>query len=160
MGGGNGNYGCFGLVDFATGTNIGADSMDDVIDEAEEKQVAKKMKRKVKTGEPKILKNAPKKKHGWEREQEEEGGERGAEVEEEKEEEANAKEEEKEKENEEEEQNEELHPRLKTKGTGVNMSGKMGANTHDEDANAIPSVRKNESPRKKRSRTRRGEKEQ
>lgn len=47
MGDGNGNYGCFGLVDFCMGTSLGTDLMDDVIDEAEEKQVAKRARGKM-----------------------------------------------------------------------------------------------------------------
>ena len=47
MCGGDGNYGCFGLVDFCMGTNLGTDLVDDVIEEAEEKQVAGRAKRKM-----------------------------------------------------------------------------------------------------------------
>lgn len=48
MGSGDGNFGCFGLVDFAMGTSIGTDLVDDVIDESEENQLAKKTKGKAK----------------------------------------------------------------------------------------------------------------
>ena len=47
MGDGDGNYGCFGLVDLCMGTSLGTDLVDDVIDEAEEKQVARRAKRKM-----------------------------------------------------------------------------------------------------------------
>ena len=151
MGGEYGNYGCFGLMDFAVGTSIGEDLIDDVIVEAEEKQVAKKTIRKVKgAGQKALKKKAPEKKHDdGESEQEGELGERqmtkmeGAETEEGEEKEAEA---------------EEPHPKPEAKRTGANSSSEKGPNTHDEDANAISTLEKNESPRKRPSRTRRGEK--
>lgn len=150
MGGGNGNYGCFGLVDLAMGTSIGEDLMDDVMDEAEGGQVAKKTKRKVKGAGKKVLKNVPKKKE-VDRESEEENGKGGA---------AETKEAEADEENEEEEEEEEedVAPKPKTKGSGVNVNGKKGANTHEEDADAISPEQNNQSPGKKPSRTRRKEK--
>lgn len=48
MGNGEGNFGCFGLMDFAMGTSLGADLMEDVVDEADKKQVGKKLKGKGK----------------------------------------------------------------------------------------------------------------
>lgn len=48
MGNGAGNFGCFGLADFVMGTGLSTDQVDDVIDEAGEKQVAKKAKGKAK----------------------------------------------------------------------------------------------------------------
>ena len=151
MGGGYGNYGCFGLVDFTMGTSIGEDLIDDAIDEAEEKQVAKKTKRKVKGAGQRVLKKkAPKKKED-DGEIEGEGGVGKRQVAEKEE--AGTEEGEEEGEEEEEEP-----PKPETKRTGTNTSGKKGANTHDEDANAISTLEKNESPRKRPSRTRRGEK--
>ncbi|KAF6217801.1 hypothetical protein HO133_006628 [Letharia lupina] len=141
MGGGNGNYGCFGLVDFAMGTSIGEDLVDDVIDEAEEKQVAKKTKGKVKKTGKKVLKKAPKKKSDNEEEEEEEG-ERGAAGEEE----------------DEDEDEEEEAPDTKSKGSRLNESGKRRAETHEDDANGQSPEGKNETPPKRLSRTRRGEK--
>ena len=150
MGGGNGNYGCFGLVDLAMGTSIGEDLMDDVMDEAEGGQVAKKTKRKVKGAGKKVLKNVPKKKED-DRESGEENGKGGA-AETEK---AEADEE---NEEEEEEEEEDVAPNPKTKGSGVNVNGKKGADTHEEDADAISPDENNQSPGKKPSRTRRKEK--
>ena len=152
MGGGYGNYGCFGLVDFTMGTSIGEDLIDDIIDEAEEKQVAKKPKKKVKGAGQKVLKKkAPKKKEDdRESEGEEKVGERQV-----------AQKGEAETEEGEEEEEEELEegepPKLETKRSGANANGK-GASTHDEDANAISTLEKNETPRKRPSRARRGEK--
>lgn len=150
MGGGNGNYGCFGLVDLAMGTSIGDDLMDDVMDEAEGGQVAKNTKRKVKGAGKKVLKNVPKKKED-DRESEEENGKGGA---------AETEEAEADEENEEEEEEEEedVAPKPKTKGSGVNVNGKKEANTHEEDADAISPEEKNQGPGKKPSRTRRKEK--
>lgn len=48
MGEANGNYGCIGLADFFVGTSVGGDLVDDVVDEAEEQQVAKRAKGKAK----------------------------------------------------------------------------------------------------------------
>lgn len=48
MGNGDGNFGCFGLADFALGTSLGTDLGDDVADEAEDRKVAKKAKGKAK----------------------------------------------------------------------------------------------------------------
>ena len=45
---GDGNFGCFGLVDFAMGTSLGADLMEDVVDEADEKKLGKRLKGKGK----------------------------------------------------------------------------------------------------------------
>ena len=47
MEGGHGNYGCFGLMDFCMGTSLGTDLADDMIDEAEDKQVARRAKGKL-----------------------------------------------------------------------------------------------------------------
>ncbi len=47
MGGGHGNYGCFGLMDFCMGTSLGTDLADDVMDEAEDKQVGRRAKGKL-----------------------------------------------------------------------------------------------------------------
>ena len=157
MGDANGNYGCFGLVDFAMGTSIGEDLMDDVIDEAEEKEVTNKTKRKVKAARKRVLKSTPKKKDGGKREDEEGGGRRGAAEEEEAEEEEKEEAEEEEKEEGEEEEEEEPLPKPRTKGSSANKSGKKGANTH-EDAIAISTEEKDENPRKRSSRTRRSEK--
>lgn len=44
MDGGKGNYGCWGLCDFVAGTNVGEGLVEDVRDEAEEKDVAPKRK--------------------------------------------------------------------------------------------------------------------
>lgn len=49
MSGGEGNYGCMGLMDFLMGTKIGDDVLDDVLNEAEKKRVGKKAKGR---GEP------------------------------------------------------------------------------------------------------------
>ena len=151
MGGGYGNYGCFGLVDFTVGTSIGEDLIDDVIDEAEEKQVVKKTKRKVKGAGKKVLKKkAPKKiEDDVESEREEEVGKRPV---------AEKEEAETDEGEEEEEEEEEEPPTPEMKRTGVNTSGKKGANTYDQDANASSTLEKNESPRKRPSRARRGEK--
>ena len=151
MGGGNGNYGCFGLVDLAMGTSIGEDLMDDVMDEAEGKQVAKKTKRKVKGAGKKVLKNMPKKKEDVRESKEGKGTGGAAEKEE-----AEAEEEDEEEKGEEEE--EDVAPNPKTKGSGVNVNGKKGANTHKEDADAISPEEDNLSPGKKPSRARRKEK--
>ena len=43
-----GNFGCFGLMDFILGTSLGADLMENVVDEAEDKKVGKKLKGKGK----------------------------------------------------------------------------------------------------------------
>ena len=56
MGKGNGNYGCFGLVDFFMGTSLGADLLEDVADEADAKQVGKRLRGKKNT----VKKNAKK----------------------------------------------------------------------------------------------------
>ena len=47
MGGGKGNYGCFGLMDFCMGTSLGADLADDVMDEAQDKKVTRSAKGKL-----------------------------------------------------------------------------------------------------------------
>lgn len=47
MGGGDGNFGCFGLADYALGTSVGSDLVDDVVDEADEKHVGTKTKKKA-----------------------------------------------------------------------------------------------------------------
>ena len=146
MGVGNGNYGCFGLVDFAMGTSIGEDLVEDVIDEAEEKQVAKKTKRKAKAAGKMVLKKTPAKKKDDEGHEKSEGEESGAA---EKEEEA---------EDEEQEGEEEAQPKPKTKGTSPNKKGKKGADTHEDDANGTSSQEKSKTPPKRPSRTRRGEK--
>lgn len=44
MGGGKGNFGCFGLMDLVMGTGLGEDVIEDIRDEAENKQVAQKVK--------------------------------------------------------------------------------------------------------------------
>ena len=49
MGAPDGNFGCFGLVDFLLGTSVGTDLVDDLVDEADKKQVGKKAKGKAKT---------------------------------------------------------------------------------------------------------------
>lgn len=148
MGGGNGNYGCFGLVDFAMGTSVGEDLVDDVIDEAEEKRVAKKTKGKVKAAERKVLKKAPKKRiDDEELEGEEEEGKRGA-----------VEEEEEKEEEEEEEKEKEAPPKPKGKGNSPNKRGKKGAKTLEEDVDGQSPQETNESPPKRPSRTRRSEK--
>lgn len=48
MSDGDGNFGCFGLMDFIMGTSLGADLMEDVVDEAGQKDVGKKLKGKGK----------------------------------------------------------------------------------------------------------------
>ena len=48
MGGGQGNYGCWGLVDFAAGTSMGEDVIEDVRGEAEKKDAAGKARAKGK----------------------------------------------------------------------------------------------------------------
>lgn len=68
MGGGVGNYGCFGLADFIMGTSLGEDLIDDVIDEAEEKHVGKTAQRKVKAVGKKAQKKAPNQKKNDEEE--------------------------------------------------------------------------------------------
>ena len=151
MGGGYGNYGCFGLVDFTMGTSIGEDLIDDVIDEAEEKQVAKKTKRKVKGAGQKVLKKKVPAKKEDDGEGEKEGDVGKKQVAEKEE--ADTEEGEEEGEEEEEEP-----PKPETKRTGTNTSGNKGANTHDEDVNAMSTLEKNESPRKRPPRTRRAEK--
>ena len=150
MGGEYGNYGCFGLVDFAMGTSIGEDLIDDVIDEAEEKKVAKKTKKKVKGVGRKVLKkHAPKERDAREREEEEEedeveGKERAAE-------EAEGEEEG------EEEEEEEAPPKPKTKRIGANRSGRKGADTNEDDANTNATEEKNETSLKRSSRIRKGD---
>lgn len=47
MGGGKGNFGCFGLMDLVMGTGLGEDVIEDIRDEAENKQVAQKVKGRV-----------------------------------------------------------------------------------------------------------------
>ena len=47
MSGGEGNFGCFGLIDFCMGTSLGTDLLDNVIDEADDKQVARRTKGKL-----------------------------------------------------------------------------------------------------------------
>lgn len=44
MDGGRGNYGCWGLCDYVGGTSIGGVVVEDVMDEAEEKDVVQKAK--------------------------------------------------------------------------------------------------------------------
>ena len=134
MGGGNGNYGCLGLVDFVTGTSIGEDLLDDVIDDAEEKQIAKKTKRNVKAAGKKVLKKPPKKKQDTGGSEEEEGAQREA-----------------------AEKEEEEEPPLEPK-TSPKKSGKKGADTHEEDANDKILDEENESLPKRPARTRRREK--
>ena len=144
MGGGNGNYGCFGLVDFAMGTSVGGDLMDDVIDEAEEKHVGTKTKRKVKAAGKKVTQAAPNQKRvGGEREEEGEGEQRG-DVEKE--------------EDEDEDEEEEAPRKLKTKGSSPNKNAKKVAEIHEEDANETFSNGKDETPLKRPSRTRKGNK--
>ena len=46
MGGGRGNYGCWGLCDFMAGTSVGGDVVEDVSDEAEKRGVVEKVKGK------------------------------------------------------------------------------------------------------------------
>lgn len=136
MGGSQGNYGCFGLVDFAMGTSIGEDLVDDVIDEAEDEQVAKKTKANVKAARNKVSKKSPKtKKDDNKREDGEEEGERAA-----------------------AEGDEEEPLRPKTKGSSPNQSRKKGAKTPEEDANGQSPEEKNETPPKRPSRIRRSEK--
>lgn len=136
MGGGNGNYGCFGLLDFALGTSIGENLMDDVIDEAEETQAAKKTKGKTKgkakAAGKKALKKAPKEKSD---DKEEGKGEPADEGEEEEE-----------------------SPKSKTKSNSPNKSGEKGAETHEDDTSGQSPEEWNGSPRKRPSRTRRSEK--
>lgn len=135
-GGGRGNYGCFGLADFVIGTSVGEDLVDDIIEEAEEKQMAKKNKGKVKAAESKILKKAPKKHHD-DKEGEGEGEERGLA----------------------EEEEETPPPKLKRKGSNPNQTGNKGAETHgEEDPKGHSPEEKNETSLKTLSRTRRSEK--
>lgn len=137
MGGGKGNYGCFGLLDFAMGTSIGENVVDDVVDEVEEKQVAKKTKGKVQAAGKKVLKKTPKEKNGGDDESEEENDE---------EERSTAEEEE-----------EEAPPKQNRKGSSLNKSRDEGAKTY-EDANGQSPKEREESPPKRPSRTRRSEK--
>ena len=133
--GGNGNYGCFGLLDFVMGTSIGEDLVNDVIDEAEEKQVAKKSRGRVKAAGKKVLKKAPRKRVEEDEKDEDqnEGGE----------------------EHQQEEEEDETPPRSKR---SLNKSGKKGVDTHKEDANGVSPEQEDERPTKRSSRTRRGEK--
>ena len=48
MGGGQGNYSAYGLLDLLAGTSLGSDVIDDMREEAEKNQVAKKTKNKAK----------------------------------------------------------------------------------------------------------------
>ena len=140
MGVSQGNYGCFGLADFAMGTSIGEDLVDDVIDEAEEKQVAKKTKAKMKTARTKFQKVSPKNKNDGEGlEVEREEGEGEGDMAAPEGEEAVAP------------------PKPKTKGSSPNKSRRKGAETLEEDANG-QSLEKIETPPKKPSRVRRSEK--
>ena len=144
-GGGNGNYGCLGLVDFAMGTSVGEDLMDDVIDEAEEKQVVTRTKRKVRTAAKKVTKKAPNQMRvDGEREEEGEAELRRAA--------------EKEEDEDEDEDVEEAPPESKTKGSSPTKSAKKMTYSHEEDANENFSNGKDGSPRKRPSRTRRGDK--
>lgn len=60
MGDGDGNFGCFGMADFLMGTSLGDDDlMDDVVDEAEEKQLGKRAKGKAKAVKNKARKKVP-----------------------------------------------------------------------------------------------------
>ena len=47
MGGGKGNFGCFGLMDLITGTGLGEDVIEDIQEQAEDKRVAQKAKGKT-----------------------------------------------------------------------------------------------------------------
>lgn len=158
MGGGNGNYGCFGLVDFAMGTSIGEGMVDDVIDEVEEKQVTKKTKSKVKAAGKKVLKKAPKQKNDDEEVRKAGKGEGQGSTEEDNEDnEDNEENEEDEEEEEEEEEEASLKP--KRKGSSPEKTRKKGVGSHDEeDANGRSPEAKDDSPLKRSSRTRRSEK--
>ena len=145
MGGGNGNYGSFGLADFAMGTSIGEDLLDDVIDEAEDKQVVTKTQRKVKAAGKKVKKKAPNEKRAdGEREEEVVREQRGAAVKEKGED-----------EEEEQEEQEEAPPKSKAKGSSPTKSSKKITDIH-EDANEVFSNEKDESSQKRPSRIRRG----
>ncbi len=82
MGGGHGNYGCFGLMDFCMGTSLGTDLADDVMDEAEDKQVARRSKGKMRRAGNRV--RSPRKmiQHDDEDEDEEEKSTEGEEEEE------------------------------------------------------------------------------
>lgn len=135
MGGGKGNYGCFGLLDFAMGTSIGETLVDDVVDEAEEKRVAKKIKGKIQAAEKKVLRKTPKDKDGDDNESEQEKDE----------EEICAADEE-----------EEAPSKPKRKGSIFNKGGNEGAETYDANGQSLEE--REESPPKRPSRTRRSEK--
>ena len=47
MGGGDGNFGAYGVADLLAGTNAGTDFADDARDEAERKEVGSRAKSKV-----------------------------------------------------------------------------------------------------------------
>lgn len=47
MGGGRGNFGCYGLTDLVVGTGLREDVIEDIREEAEDKQVAQKAKGRV-----------------------------------------------------------------------------------------------------------------
>lgn len=137
MGGGNGNYGCFGLLDFALGTSIGENLMNDVIDEAEETQAAKKTKGKAKVAGKKALKKAPKEKSDDEEEGEGEGGQ----ADEDK-----------------EGGEEEEPPKSKRKSKSPKKSEDKGAEPHEDDTSGQSPEERNDSPRKRPSRIRKSEK--
>lgn len=48
IGGGDGNYGCLGLVDLVLRTSLGDDAFDDIREEADEMKVASRAKGKAK----------------------------------------------------------------------------------------------------------------
>ena len=83
MGGGKGNYGCFGLMDFCMGTSLGTDLADDVMDEAQDKQVTRRAKGKLRRAGNRV--RSPRKMIQYEDEDEDEE-EESTEVEEEEEE--------------------------------------------------------------------------
>ena len=142
MSGGNGNYGCFGLVDFAMGTSVGEDLVDDIVDEADERRVAKKTKGKKNAAGKKALKRAPRRNSS---DQEyEECRDRGVAAE-----------------TEEGEVNGAGGggpPTLKTKGSSPKKGGKKGTDTYEEDAKEQYPEKKDEIPPKRLSRLRKSEK--
>ena len=154
MGGGHGNYGCFGLVDIAVGTSIGEDLMDHVIDEAEETQVAKKSQGKAKAAGNKAMRKVSKKKKKKNDDEERKEQEQGVESEAAE----NLDEEEEEQEEQEEQEEKKARPKPKTKGSSPDKSGKNRGKTYEEDTNGQSPEETNQTPPKRPSRTRRSEK--
>lgn len=133
MGDGNGNFGCFGLVDALMGTSLGTDLVDDVVDEAEEKQVGKKAKGKARNVGKKAQKKAPKRTRDTEDENDhddgEEPGEEGG------------------------EKDEEQDERPRRKASNPKKTGKKSKDADEEEDVSAGEVE--ESPRRKSSRPRR-----